>query len=141
MQLCGNAIVRVVKYARMAGSGEALPPVRVTACGRASGRASTGYPLHARIGIAIGDVAAGVMGRLQPRFLLVGPALASAEMHEKLCHVDWCLLSLPPSLSPSLSLQPPLSHARTHERLCHVDWYLLACPCLPVPRARRAVAL
>ena len=58
-------------------------------------RADTGYPLHARIGIGIGDVAAGVMGRLQPRFHLMGPARDSAEAHEKLAPVDGILLSEP----------------------------------------------
>ena len=58
-------------------------------------RASTQYPLHARIGLAIGDVAAGVMGRLQPRFHLIGPALQSAEAHEKMAPQDSILLSEP----------------------------------------------
>lgn len=46
-------------------------------------RARTGVDLHARIGIATGDVICGVMGVLQPRFALYGQATTHAATLEE----------------------------------------------------------
>ena len=45
-------------------------------------RAMTGIDLHARIGIGAGEVISGVMGRLQPRFCVYGPAMMEAAENE-----------------------------------------------------------
>ena len=46
-------------------------------------RAETGREVHCRIGIAAGALLAGVLGQLQPRFHIFGPALRDAEHHEQ----------------------------------------------------------
>jgi class 3 adenylate cyclase len=46
-------------------------------------RAKTGIDLHARIGIGAGEVISGVMGRLQPRFCVYGPAMIEAAENER----------------------------------------------------------
>ena len=46
-------------------------------------RAETGLAVHCRIGVSLGPVVAGTLGRLQPRFHLIGPGARSAELHEQ----------------------------------------------------------
>jgi hypothetical protein len=46
-------------------------------------RATTGQDVDGRIGISVGMVVAGVLGRLQPRFHIHGPAMRAAEMLEQ----------------------------------------------------------
>ena len=46
-------------------------------------RKSTGQDVDGRIGVSVGMVVAGVLGRLQPRFHIHGPAMRAAEMLEQ----------------------------------------------------------
>jgi len=51
-------------------------------------REETGRELHCRIGVSAGEVLAGVLGRLQPRFHIFGAGLSAAEQHEKAGQID-----------------------------------------------------
>jgi class 3 adenylate cyclase len=51
----------------------------VGACRQSTGRAG----LACRIGVSIGDVLAGVVGQLQPRFHIFGSGIHVAELHEQ----------------------------------------------------------
>ena len=51
-------------------------------------REETGRELHCRIGVSAGEVLAGVLGRLQPRFHIFGAGLRAAEQHEKAGQID-----------------------------------------------------
>jgi class 3 adenylate cyclase len=55
----------------------------VAACRKKTGRA-----VHCRIGVSTGEVLAGVLGRLQPRFHIFGAGLSAAERHEKAGQID-----------------------------------------------------
>ena len=46
-------------------------------------RSATGQDVDGRIGISVGMVVAGVLGRLQPRFHIHGPGMRAAEMLEQ----------------------------------------------------------
>ena len=46
-------------------------------------REETGLQVHCRIGIGAGQLLAGVLSRLQPRFHIFGPALREAEHYEQ----------------------------------------------------------
>ncbi len=56
----------------------------VVACRQATGR--TG--LACRIGVSVGDVLAGVLGQLQPRFHIFGSGINVAELHEQVNELD-----------------------------------------------------
>ena len=65
-----------------------LPPppaqvARVMLDTLAEHRLSTGQPLRCRIGIAVGAVICGVLGRLQPRFHVLGSGIRAAEKLEQ----------------------------------------------------------
>jgi hypothetical protein len=49
----------------------------------AAHRERSGIDLHARIGIALGSTASGVLGRLQPRFVVFGEAMSAAAELEQ----------------------------------------------------------
>jgi len=49
----------------------------------AAHRIKTGYPLHGRIGIAVGEAISGVLGKLQPRFCVFGEGLQEAAELEQ----------------------------------------------------------
>jgi hypothetical protein len=51
-------------------------------------REDTGRDVHCRIGVSAGEVLAGVLGRLQPRFHIFGAGLSAAERHEKAGQID-----------------------------------------------------
>jgi hypothetical protein len=46
-------------------------------------RATTGQDVDGRIGVSVGTVVSGVLGRLQPRFHILGPGMRHAEMLEQ----------------------------------------------------------
>ena len=51
-------------------------------------REETGRDVHCRIGVSAGEVLAGVLGHLQPRFHIFGTGLSAAERHEKAGQID-----------------------------------------------------
>ena len=51
-------------------------------------REETGRDVHCRIGVSAGEVLAGVLGRLQPRFHIFGAGVSAAERHEKAGQID-----------------------------------------------------
>jgi class 3 adenylate cyclase len=51
-------------------------------------RRKTGHDVHCRIGVSTGEVLAGVLGHLQPRFHIFGSGLSAAEQHEKAGEID-----------------------------------------------------
>jgi hypothetical protein len=51
-------------------------------------REETGRDVHCRIGVSAGEVLAGVLGHLQPRFHIFGAGLSAAERHEKAGQID-----------------------------------------------------
>ena len=76
------------------GAGGAEPPARAVCRdvlrlavrmieAVAARRAETGRAVHCRVGVSLGPVVAGTLGRLQPRFHLLGPGARSAELHEQ----------------------------------------------------------
>jgi hypothetical protein len=72
----GKACDRVLRVARDMIAA-------VAAC-----REETGRDVHCRIGVSAGEVLAGVLGRLQPRFHIFGAGLSGAERHEKAGQID-----------------------------------------------------
>jgi class 3 adenylate cyclase len=56
----------------------------VVACRQATGRTGLGC----RIGVSVGDVLAGVLGQLQPRFHIFGSGIHVAELHEQVNKLD-----------------------------------------------------
>jgi hypothetical protein len=65
-------------------------------------REETGRDVHCRIGVSAGEVLAGVLGRLQPRFHIFGAGLTAAERHEKAGQIDAVHAS--PSFMAALTL-------------------------------------
>jgi hypothetical protein len=65
-------------------------------------REETGREVHCRIGVSAGEVLAGVLGRLQPRFHIFGAGLSAAERHEKAGKIDAVHAS--PAFMAALSL-------------------------------------
>ena len=59
-----------------------LAAARAMLAAMAECRRATGRDVRCRIGIAVGQVVAGVLGRLQPRFHILGDGARDAEAHE-----------------------------------------------------------
>ncbi|KAJ1485438.1 nucleotide cyclase [Baffinella frigidus] len=69
-------------------------------------REVSGKDLRCRIGISTGEVYAGVLGRLQPRYHLFGEPMRTAEQLEQRCAVDGVHVSAP--VMEALSSRPGL---------------------------------
>jgi class 3 adenylate cyclase len=66
-------------------------------------REETGRNVHCRIGVSVGEVLAGVLGHLQPRFHIFGTCLSAAERHEKAGQIDTVHAS--PAFMAALALE------------------------------------
>ncbi|KAJ1493678.1 nucleotide cyclase [Baffinella frigidus] len=77
-------------------------------------REVSGKDLRCRIGISTGEVYAGVLGRLQPRYHLFGEPMRIAEQLEQRCAVDGVHVSAP--VMESLSSRPELQEESAHGR-------------------------
>ncbi|KAJ1470692.1 nucleotide cyclase [Baffinella frigidus] len=73
-------------------------------------REVNGKDLRCRIGISTGEVYAGVLGRLQPRYHLFGETMRIAEQLEQRCAVDGVHVSAP--VMKALSSRPGLQESR-----------------------------
>ena len=87
-------------------------------------REETGLQVHCRIGVGAGQLLAGVLSRLQPRFHIFGPALREAEHYEQVPSRRTRRARAPsphPSPRPDTEIDPdpkPQRHAR-FRRLVH----------------------
>ncbi|KAJ1493659.1 nucleotide cyclase [Baffinella frigidus] len=89
-------------------------------------REVSGKDLRCRIGISTGEVYAGVLGRLQPRYHLFGEPMRIAEELEQRCAVDGVHVSAP--VMKALASRPGLQEESVH-----------GCPTCPLehPRCQR----
>lgn len=51
-------------------------------------REDTGFPLHARIGVSVGDAVSGMNGMLQPHFTIQGPVMQHTTLLEESGEID-----------------------------------------------------
>ncbi len=83
-------------------------------------REETGRDVHCRIGVSAGEVLAGVLGRLQPRFHIFGAGLSAAERHEKAGQIDAVHAS--PAFMAALALPADLQVDGASEESRGLPW-------------------